>query len=439
MQDLCGTMSLEGEWPAHSDRRVSEGPITTRRVSEGPLHFASATPMTGPLLTRRARMAPKKISQKATSQTSSAQPTAIERFPGLRRNVTIHAMSQSFSGHDIETGLLQRVRTWRDLFPPLVLIHALRACGSPIYVGLSLVTVVAASAILTRGNLDVARVTDYWWQWFVWPSLVADVTSEFRNRLSSRTAAVEAAFAAAVMLVPLAIIARVGAIYAAGRESDRGIDPFRFVARRSGSLFVAAILPVVCVCGLAVPLMLLALAARVPTAGSWLSELLAVFLVPLVVLIGLIAAGAVPALPIAWSAIAIEKKQDPFDALSRGFEYVYRRPVHTLFYVILCWALAELMTAMARAVAIVAALISTEVYSLGSSGQPLPYVIRLVLAYLPLAVGVVSWAATLGATYLLLRRDANQQEIEDIAVSSLDQRKSELPSLKVDKATSSRD
>lgn len=348
-------------------------------------------------------------------------------------------MSQSFSGHDIETGLLQRVRTWRDLFPPLVLIHALRACGSPIYVGLSLVTIIAASAILNRGNLDVTRVTDHWWQWFVWPSLVADVPIEFWNRLSSRTAAVEAAFAAAIMLLPLAIIARVGAIYAAGKESDRGVDPFRFVARRSGSLFVAAILPVVCVCGLAVPLMLLALLARVPTAGSWLSELLAVFIVPLVVLIGLIAAGALPAVPIAWAAIAIEKKQDPFDALSRGFEYVYRRPVHTLFYGILCWALAELMTAMARAVAIVAAVISTEVYSLGSSGQPLPYVIRLVLAHLPLAVGVVSWAATLGATYLLLRRDANQQEIEDIAVSPLDQRKSELPSLKVDKATSGRD
>lgn len=364
--------------------------------------------------------------------------TAVERFPGLRRNVTIGPMSQSFSGHDIETGLLQRVRTWRDLFPPLVLIHALRACGSPIYVGLSLITVVAASAILTRGNLDVSLPTDHWLQWFVWPSQISDAVSEFWNRLSSR-AAVEAAFAAATMLVPLAVIARVGAIYAAGRESDRGIDPFRFVARRSGSLFVAATLPVVCVCGLAVPLMLLALLTRVPAAGTWLSELLAVFIAPLVVLIGLIAAGAVPALPIAWSAIAIEKKQDPFDALSRGFEYVYRRPVHTLFYVILCWALAELMTAMARAVAIVAALISTEVYSLASSGQPLPYIIRLVLAYLPLAVGVVSWSATLGATYLLLRRDANQQEIEDIAVSPLDQRKSELPSLKVDKATNGRD
>jgi hypothetical protein len=347
-------------------------------------------------------------------------------------------MSQSFSGHDIETGLLQRVRTWRDLFPPLVLIRALRACGSPIYVGLSLITVVAASAIFTRGNLDVTLATDKWLLWFVWPSQVANAASEWWNRLSSRTA-VEATLAAAVMLVPLVIIARVGAIYAAGRESDRGIDPFRFVGGRCGSLFVAAILPVVCVCGLAVPLMLLAWVARVPTAGSWLSELLAIFIAPLVVLIGLIAAGAVPALPIAWAAIAIEKNQDPFDALSRGFEYVYRRPVHTLSYVILCWALAELMTAMARAVAIVATLISTEVYSLGSDGQPLPYVIRLVLAYLPFSVGVVSWAATLGATYLLLRRDANQQEIEDIAVSPLDHHKSELPSLKVDKATNGRD
>ncbi len=59
-------------------------------------------------------------------------------------------MSESFSGHDIETGLLQRVRSWRDLFPPLGLIPALRVTGSPLHGLMWLCWLIVVQLVLTH-------------------------------------------------------------------------------------------------------------------------------------------------------------------------------------------------------------------------------------------------------------------------------------------------
>jgi hypothetical protein len=147
-------------------------------------------------------------------------------------------------------------------------------------------------------------------------------------------------------------------------------------------------------------------------------------------MLGMIAAGSVIAVPIAWAAIGIEKKQDPFDALSRGYEYVYRRPVQCLVYIMTSLLLAEFISSIARAVFAASLFISFHVYSVASGGEELPLVIRIVLTHLPHGTWVAAVCALLGATYLLLRKSANQQEIEDVAVSPIDTRKSELPSLR---------
>src|SRR5690606_19535991 len=63
------------------------------------------------------------------------------------------AMSDTFSGYELESGILQRARQWRDLLPILVLAHALRVAGSPLYVGLSLVAVLITDILAGIGGV----------------------------------------------------------------------------------------------------------------------------------------------------------------------------------------------------------------------------------------------------------------------------------------------
>ena len=337
-------------------------------------------------------------------------------------------MNQIFTGHELEVGMLQRIRSWRDLIPGVILLHALRVCGAPSYVALMLVTTLVASAVFTLGDVSYSLNQLVILQLFDTPSRIANACVAWRSAFTYGSLLLPAAVVFMVA-IPVSMVIRAGGLYAAGREPGSMVDGYRQTIRRVPSLMAATILPVACVTGLVVPLGLLALLDRIPSVGDYVSESLAILVVPLLILLGLIAAGAATAIPLAWAAISLEKKQDPFDALSRGYEYTYRRPVQCLVYFLLCFALSEFTSAMARTVCKVAGKISLYSYDKISSGEPLPGVIEVVLTQLPHTVWLTTFFASLGATYLLLRKHANQQEIEDVAVSPIDNRRSELPSL----------
>lgn len=327
-------------------------------------------------------------------------------------------MSEQFSGHGIEAGLLQRLRTWRDVLPPLILFQSLRVCGSPIYVAMSLVTVIAISAILSGGEVD---------------SVVA--YPKFANRLVFHSVRADGRdlvlilVAFVVGILPAAATMRSGAIYAAQRDAEPIMAGLRLVRSRAISMLLVLLLPMVCVLGLLAPVAALALADRVPGIGDAIAELLGALISPLVIVIGLIGAGSIVAIPLGWASLSIEKRNDPFDALSRGYEYLYRRPVQLAFYLVINVLTAQFLGWMANWVAYTADGLSSLVYRLGSGGESLPIAIRVVLAHLPLAVTMTAFFAVLGAVYLLLRKDANEQEIEEIVVSTIDQRTVDLPSL----------
>jgi len=56
----------------------------------------------------------------------------------------------------------------------------------------------------------------------------------------------------------------------------------------------------------------------------------------------------------------------------------------------------------------------------------------LLLGHLPFAVAITAAWGQVGAIYLLMRQAANDQEIEDIAVSPVDTRVADMPTLKPD-------
>lgn len=326
-------------------------------------------------------------------------------------------MSEHFSGHQLEAGLIQRVRSWRDLLPALVMLQSLRVSGSPIYVSLSLATVVVVAGLnglsLNHEVVDPIRFVRFW------PAAFALTPISFGWGLLS----------VLIAMLPIALTMRAGALYAAGRDGETLTASLKLIGQSALTLLLVVILPAVCIVGLLVPVAAYALLAHVPGVGNGLTEILAIFVAPFAILIGLVAAGSTVAIPLAWASVAIEKRRDAFDALSRGYEYLYRRPVQTAVYLLLSAALAWLIGWMAKWVAFAAGIIIGRLFALVSGGEPLPIVLQVILANLSLATTMTTLWATFGAVYLLLRQDANQQEIEDIAVSEIDRRSSKLPTL----------
>jgi len=310
-------------------------------------------------------------------------------------------MSERFNGHTLETGLLQRVRSWRDVFPPLGLLPALRVAGSPIYQLIWLATV----GILSMLNGET------WLPVTMWQTLTT-------------------AIALVVVMLPAAMTMRAGALYAAGRDEESLAANTRHVVTRFRSLLLVLFMPIACVAGLCVPIAALGLMDRLPMIGNTLSEIGSIVFFPLAMLVGLIGAGASIAIPIGWASVAIEKRSDAFDALSRGFEYLYRRPVQMTLYLFVGIVFAGLIGALAWCVAAFVSYVGTIVYAATSGDDVMPITMRTLLTLLPISAFLCPFVAMFGATYLLLRFDAGGQEVEDIAVSDVDRKPNELPSLK---------
>jgi hypothetical protein len=321
--------------------------------------------------------------------------------------------TSEFSGHELEKGVLQRVRQWRDAIPALVLIDALRVAGSPIYVG-------SVWAVLMLDAVSGGVAAKYLSAWDL-------------HGLQSPAIAASgwwiAAFSAAVYAVLLALVGRAGACYAAGR-SQSFLQNARIVAARGHWLVAILVTPAVFVAAFAVVLVAAGWIGRIGGAGGVLAEGMALLAFPVAVMIGLIAGGSLAAIPLALVAMALEKQSDVFDSLSRGYEYVYRRPIHLAFYLAWGAVMAAIVWMIAYSIAFSGMAIGSFAIRIGTGTSDHPVLFSLGLAMLPAAITMTAAWGLIGATYLLMRQAANQQEIEDIAISDVDTAKADLPSLR---------
>ena len=145
-----------------------------------------------------------------------------------------------------------------------------------------------------------------------------------------------------------------------------------------------------------------------------IESLLAILVAVIAVLCGLLAFGSHFAIPLGWAALAQERSPDPLDSLSRGYEYLFRRPLHLIGYGTLALVLVLMIGGLATGVA--AAGVSVSEIALGSnaSAQSLVQRVAGVLTWLPIAVAVTLAWGLIGGVYLMLRCDAGGQEVEDI-------------------------
>jgi hypothetical protein len=197
-------------------------------------------------------------------------------------------------------------------------------------------------------------------------------------------------------------------------------------------LFAIPLTPVAITAGLSVAMVSAGALGRIGGNGSWLVEATAIAALPIAILIGLIAGGAFAAIPLAIAAAVLEKQPDVLDCLSRGYEYLFRRPIYLLFYAICATLLVATVWQLANLVVGAAILIGGWGLQIGSGDRTVPHGFRWLLLRLPPAVALTAGWGQVGAIYLLMRQAANDQEVEDIATSPTDTKIAEMPNLKAE-------
>lgn len=428
------------------------------------------------------------------------------RFPRVGSSGTISGMSEVFEGNRLESGVLQRVRRWRDAIPALVLVESLRVAGSPIHVGLAWLTLAVQELVffvLNRASrgfdagagheshadgvvdgraiegkvVDIATMDlpvreapvdlaahddpthDVAVPEFAVPDVSVPDVSVVELPMTGWYGRIEGLgdwpfgdlveriaglgpwwgtlavlVLALVWVVPVSLAARAGACYAAGRP-QAFLNHLGVVRGRVMTLLGVILLPLLMVGAIGVVLGLIGKVA------GWIADLpiglipvwmLVVLALPFAIVAGVILAGAWVAVPLGLAGAAIEKQEDSFDALSRGYEYLLRRPVHLVVYGGVCWLLVKLMLFAGGMLVGSASLVVDASIGWGGRFPEFASLVAGVLSRLPLGFGIAAAWGLIGGLYLLMRQAANDQEIEDIPVSPIDLRPTELPTLRPD-------
>jgi len=138
-------------------------------------------------------------------------------------------------------------------------------------------------------------------------------------------------------------IARIAALYLTQGETLGPISALRSAARRWPSTAGAPLLALAAILIVALPLMFAGLLARLEVLALLVGALW--FLVLLGgIAIAVLAIGLALGWPLMWSTVAVERT-DAFDAISRGYAYVFQRPLHALLFVVLAGLLGLLAQA----------------------------------------------------------------------------------------------
>jgi hypothetical protein len=383
-----------------------------------------------------------------------------------------------------ERGVIRSI-SWRDLFPWLILLRTFRIAVQP-----PLLAVATAAVLLMSFS---------WWAggWIFlpkeWdeeggryivqypaeqhPTLAELVPPAMRDYLPSAASGLvepflglaqpwrrlfhleftirKAAYYVFGSLVSLAVWALAGGFitrYAVQELAEHEPDlaaTARFAARRYLWYFIAPLYPMLGIVLIGLPIALLGIPIYfAPGVGSIIAGLMWIFVVVASLAAAWLLAGLLFGWPLMWPAVSAERDGDAFEAFSRSFAYVYGRPLHYFFYVVV----AALLGALGLAAVHLAALLVTEfgfwALAWGAGGQNVAAIrslVELVLAGADLSgqenqtlvfgaslmaivvflVRTVETAFTFtyfwcvaSAIYLLLRMDVDEKEMDEIHLES---------------------
>ena len=358
---------------------------------------------------------------------------------------------QVHRGHDLEAGVLQRVREWPDVFPWVRLGRVLRVAGSPplllavagaillwsaalAWFDGELATGELALAAAQRGTEGAGAAADAGGGG---PALewIAD-TIAWWWRLPWAARLWRLAWSLIVWAPVALLLVRQGALLCAGRELAGIGQALRQAVWRTPAAWAAGAMPLIGVVLVGLPIAVIGWIERAAGGLGWWESPLAAVVVLVAIPCGVLSFGALVATPLSWAAIVNEPTPDPLDALSRGYEYLLRRPLQLVMYlgvsVVLVGVLGALAWSVARAASLSARWLLGAALPLPAGGEAASGVAAtadLWLRFLPIVTCVaLSWGLV-GGVYLLLRRDAGGQEVEDLWQPRPPQRPQPLPPL----------
>ncbi|TWU17564.1 hypothetical protein Pla52o_51200 [Novipirellula galeiformis] len=215
------------------------------------------------------------------------------------------------------------------------------------------------------------------------------------------------------------VFVRQGGLLTAGRSMVNLKEVARSAASRSPAAWAAGVVPIACIAMLATPIWaagwVASLVPESPVAQLPLAFVAAVMAIPC----GILGFGAIVAIPLAWSAIANERDPDVLDALSRGYEYLYRRPLQLVMYGVVAVVLLTIATALISGVVATAQQIVLVALDWTSAPAMTHNLTQQILTLIPIATAFALAWGLVGGVYLLIRYDAGGQQVEDLWVPPL--------------------
>ena len=249
----------------------------------------------------------------------------------------------------------------------------------------------------------------------------------------------------AVWAFPGGLITR-RAVVQLATESPPGLRPTAaFACRRYHWYFLAPLYPLLGLLLLAVPIALVGLPIRVAIGlGSILAGLVWI----LVAIAGLgamwLLGGLIFGWPLMWPTISAERDGDAFEAFSRSYSYVYGKPLHYFFYVVVAAAFGALCWAVVSSAMLLVQEFGFWALAWGGGGEAVTTIhgqaldfaagrgvpqtsnsaLKIGATLIGLVVALVQSAAiafrysyffsAASAIYLLLRHDVDEKEMDEI-------------------------
>jgi hypothetical protein len=242
------------------------------------------------------------------------------------------------------------------------------------------------------------------------------------------------------------------AVVRLGREEHLSLgEALGHVRRKLLSYIVSPLFPLLGVVLLALPIYLLGLLMRWD-AGVLAAGLLWLFVLLAGLGMAILLVGTLFGWPLMWGVISSEQHGDAFEAFSRSFSYTFGRPLHYLFYAVLATLFGGLSWLAVYHVSEFVILVSRLPVEIGAGPQrwstlellfehPVPTAspevaggwligsFESVVRTIATAFAYSFFWCQVAAVYLLLRRDVDQTEFDEVFVERED-RRYELPELR---------
>jgi hypothetical protein len=364
---------------------------------------------------------------------------------------------------------------WREVFPWLILLRTFRIAISPSLLALATIAVlvtplgwqIADRVFLTpalreaqpalRSAISIPPAISAWIPAGASNALVsayAEFTAPLARLYRLELTLAEAAYYAfaflwtlAIWSLPGGVITRKAIVQLATGEPLGIRSAAAYSLRKVPFYFLAPLYPLLGIVGLALPIALLGwIVWLLPGLGAALAGMIWI----LVAIAGLAAmwliGGLILGWPLMWPTISAERDGDPFEAFSRSFAYVYGKPLHYFFYILV----AAIFGTLCFTVVTVAASIVREfgfwALSWGSGGQLADKLriqatnishgnfyssgpgslwtvgatlVGLVLGLINSVVSAFRFSyflCTASAIYLLLRYDVDEKEMDEVFI-----------------------